>query len=206
MTSFERWIVRGSRIRCGGAHHRSMRHSRWRRTLQLHRRFKPQHLRNIAGQESRRPCLETAVQWLRPLAPDRARGPPGSSSFAYRRRCLPPPLRPAQFGAVARLVVALERGRLVITSAAVQECRLGECVRGRKDFRHERAKISLGKLIPKQGDKITGLGRGRVVMEHAIRRTTQSPGGWMRTLEHARTSLPCRLERETIMLLGLRLQ
>jgi hypothetical protein len=39
--------------------------------------------------------------------------------------------------------VRLERGRLVITGAAVQECRLGECVRGGRTCRHEKER-SLG--------------------------------------------------------------
>jgi hypothetical protein len=53
-----------------------------------------------------------------------------------------------------------ERGRLVIANVAVQECRLGEFVRGGKTCRHEKAKDLLGKLIAKQGDQITCLGRG----------------------------------------------
>jgi hypothetical protein len=73
---------------------------------------------------------------------------------------------------------------------------------GGKDVSSREGKDLLGKLIPKQGDQITDLGRGRVAMEHAIRRTTQAPRGFVRALEHARTSLLCRLERETIMLLG----
>ena len=53
-----------------------------------------------------------------------------------------------------------ERGRLVIANLAVQECRLGEFVRGGMTCRHEKAKDLLGKLIAKQGDQITCLGRG----------------------------------------------
>ena len=53
-----------------------------------------------------------------------------------------------------------ERGRLVIANVAVQECRLGEFVRGGMTCRHEKAKDLLGKLIAKQGDQITCLGRG----------------------------------------------
>ena len=77
---------------------------------------------------------------------------------------------------------------------------------GGRTLSSREGKDVLGKLIPKQGDQITGLGRGRVAMEHAIRRWTQAPGGCLRTLEHARISLLCRLERETIVLLGLRHQ
>jgi hypothetical protein len=79
---------------------------------------------------------------------------------------------------------------------------IGRIRPGRNDLSSREGKDLLGKLIPKQGDQITDLGRGRVAMEHAIRRTTQAPGGFVRALEHARTSLLCRLERETIMLLG----
>jgi hypothetical protein len=64
-----------------------------------------------------------------------------------------------------------------------------------------KARISW-KLIPKQGDQITDLGRGHIAMEHGIKRTTQVTGGCMRPVEHSRTWLPSRLERETIMLLG----
>jgi hypothetical protein len=98
-----------------------------------------------------------------------------------------------------------ERGWLVIANVAVQECRLGEFVRGGMTCRHEKAKDLLGKLIAKQGDQITALDAGRVTVEDAIRRTTRAPGAYLRTLAYARISLPCRLARETIMLLGLRL-
>jgi hypothetical protein len=76
---------------------------------------------------------------------------------------------------------------------------------GGKTCRHEKAKDLLGKLIAKQGDQITALDAGRVTVEDAIRRTTRAPGAYLRTLAYARISLPCRLARETMMLLGLRL-
>jgi hypothetical protein len=44
---------------------------------------------------------------------------------------------------------------------------------GGRTCRHEKANL-LGKLIPMQGDQLTDLGRGRVALEHAIRRTTQA--------------------------------
>jgi hypothetical protein len=54
----------------------------------------------------------------------------------------------------------LRAGRLVIVNVPVQECRLGEFVRGGKICRHEKAKDLLGKLIAKQADQITCFGRG----------------------------------------------
>jgi hypothetical protein len=98
-----------------------------------------------------------------------------------------------------------ERGRLVIANVAVQECRLGEFVRGGMTCRHEKAKDLLGKLIAKQGDQITCLGRGSCRSGGCVQAHDASAGAYLRTLAYARISLPCRLARETIMLLGLRL-
>jgi hypothetical protein len=98
-----------------------------------------------------------------------------------------------------------ERGRLVIANVAVQECRLGEFVRGGMTCRHEKAKISWASSLLSRVIRSRALDAGRVTVEDAIGRTTRAPGAYLRTLAYARISLPCRLARETIMLLGLRL-
>jgi hypothetical protein len=97
-----------------------------------------------------------------------------------------------------------ERGRLVIANVAVQECRLGEFVRGGMTCRHEKAKISWASSLLSRVIRSRAFA-GRVAVEDAIGRTTRAPGAYLRTLAYAHISLPCRLARETIMLLGLRL-
>jgi hypothetical protein len=76
---------------------------------------------------------------------------------------------------------------------------------GGKTCRHEKAKDLLGKLIAKQGDQITCLGRGSCHSGGCDQAHDASAGAYPRTLAYARISLPCRLARETIMLLVLRL-
>jgi hypothetical protein len=76
---------------------------------------------------------------------------------------------------------------------------------GGKDVSSREGKDLLGKLIAKQGDQITCLGRGPCRSGGCDRAHDASAGGYLRTLAYARISLPCRLARETIMLLGLRL-
>ena len=98
-----------------------------------------------------------------------------------------------------------ERGWLVIANVAVQECRLGEFVRGRKDLSSREGKDLLGKLTAKQGDQITCLGRGSCHSGGCDQAHDTSAGAYPRTLAYARISSPCRLAREMIMLLGLRL-
>ena len=99
-----------------------------------------------------------------------------------------------------------ERGWLVIANVAVQECRLGEFVRGRKrPVVTRRQKISWASSLLSRVIRSRALDAGRVTVEDAIRRTTRAPGDYLRTLAYACISLPCRLARETIMFLGLRL-
>jgi hypothetical protein len=85
------------------------------------------------------------------------RRPDATLCRSHRQKC---PSRLSSVREGERSGPSFERGRLVIANVAVQECRLGEFVRGGMTCRHEKAKDLLGKLIAKQGDHITCLGRG----------------------------------------------
>jgi hypothetical protein len=140
------WLADTTRWR----QHRSMRHSRRRRTLQRHRRFKPPHLRNMAG-----PGKSPTVPRNRCSMARSARSGSRLGARLVRphshteRRCLLPPPSVAQVWRCCQTSSGPREGPARDHQCGHTRMQIGRMRSGGgRTCRHEKAKISWASSFP----------------------------------------------------------